>query len=815
MKASEEACASSEASCFLIKGKSKRRGERNMKFSKHVKILIFILFTTLVASNSFAKDHAEAYCKPPGHIPPGQIPSGHEFVVDVVSSAPDQVTGGDARIHISVPRTVPLHQVKVLLNGVDQRSHFSQVYGTRTLTGVINGLAPGENTLCVKPNGKGWGRPRPVTLTLTNYPITGPIFSGPHQHPFVCTVMTSGLGQPIPDHPTTGTKVFDAENNLIGYSRDCSVDTQVVFKYWSTAGGWKDYTPGMDRPADLAKTKTIEGKTVDFIVRWERGTINRFIYSVAMLAPYDDGPWRLNKKAWSGRLLYVFDGGVAIGHSQGNPNTSSMLPALALGRGYAVIYSTGTRTDTHYNLQLGGETALMVKERFIKLYDVPLYTVGVGGSGGAIQQYIYGQNHPGLLDAAIPEYSYPDMVTQTVHIGDCELLEFYFDVLDGANPRWSTWTSRTLIEGLNASDTLPNDYTGGKPGLTECVNGWRGLSPLCLNPLYGFAPNQELYEPQSAIAATEWTHFADIVNIVGLDSDGYARRYWDNIGVQYGLEAVAAGKITADEFLKLNAIIGGWKEDKDMVQEGSPFYPPGVIDLDNWDPWSARNQVFSTDPLASPAPRTEGNVEAMQAVYNAGLVFMGKINIPVIDWRPYLEDELNMHNTHQSFAARQRIRDAKGNSNNQVIWFSDYASGEVPDKTPEALEVMDEWMMNILHMPWRGVAGNKPWRAVDRCFDASGKQIAAGRHVWNGILDNNPDGACTKRFPIYSTSRIVAGGPFKGSIFKCQLKAVSKAITDGDYGVWTPDPAQQFFLEKIFPEGVCDFSKPDAGLPPD
>ena len=45
----------------------------------------------------------------------------------------------------------------------------------------------------------------------------------------------------------------------------------------------------MTRPADLAQTTTIEGKTVDFIVRWERGTINRFIYSIAMLAPYDDG----------------------------------------------------------------------------------------------------------------------------------------------------------------------------------------------------------------------------------------------------------------------------------------------------------------------------------------------------------------------------------------------------------------------------------------------------------------------------------------------------------------------------------------------
>jgi len=783
-----------------------------MKSSKHIKIAIFILFSIFVASNSFAKDSAEGFfCKPPDGGPPTR-----SFVVNVVSSAPDQVTGGNARIHIWVPPTVPLNQVEVLVNGVDQRSHFSRSHGPhRMLTGIIDGLAVGKNILTVKAHGKGWGRPHPATLTITNYPVTGPIFSGPHQHPFVCTVMTSGLGQPIPDDPKTGTKVFDANNNLIGYSRDCSVNTQVVFKYWSTAGTWKDYTLGMERPDDLAKTKTIEGKTVDFIVRWERGTINRFIYSIAMLAPYDRGPWTLNKHAWSGRLLYVFDGGVAIGHSQGKPSTSSMLPPLALGRGYAVIYSTGTRTDTHYNLQLGGETALMVKERFIELYDVPLYMVGVGGSGGAIQQYIYAQNHSGLLDAAIPEYSYPDMVTQTVHVGDCELLEFYFDVIDGANPRWSTWTNRTLIEGLNASDTLPNVYTGGKPGLTECINGWRGLSPLCLNPLYGAVPNQELYQPLSDIFATEWTHFADIVNIVGRDSDGYARRYWDNVGVQYGLEAVAAGKIRPDEFLKLNAMIGGWKEEKVMVQEGSPFFPPGVIDLANWDPWSYRNQILSADPLASPVPRTEGNVEAMQAVYNAGLVFLGKIDIPVIDWRPYLEEELNMHNTHQSFAARQRIRDAKGNSNNQVIWFSDYVSGEVPDKTPEALEVMDEWMMNILHRPWRGVAGNKPPRAVDSCFDASGNQIAAGKNVWDGILDENPDGACTQRFPIYATSRIVAGGPFKGSVFKCQLKSVEQAIADGDYGIWTPSPQEKASLEGIFPEGVCDFSKPDLGLPVD
>jgi hypothetical protein len=174
-----------------------------------------------------------------------------------------------------------------------------------------------------------------------------------------------------------------------------------------------------------------------------------------------------------------------------------------------------------------------------------------------------------------------------------------------------------------------------------------------------------------------------------------------------------------------------------------------------------------------------------------------------------------MHNSHQSFAARQRMLNADGDAGNQVIWFTDtYVSSPRFDQTPEALEVMDEWMMNILANPFQGVTGNKPPRAVDRCFDVAGNQIAAGAHVWDGILNTNSDGACTPRFPIYGTSRIVAGGPFKGSIFKCQLKSVYQAINDGDYGVWTPIPTQKLMLEQIFPQGVCDFSKPDAGLPP-
>ena len=160
------------------------------------------------------------------------------------------------------------------------------------------------------------------------------------------------------------------------------------------------------------------------------------------------------------------------------------------------------------------------------------------------------------------------------------------------------------------------------------------------------------------------------------------------------------------------------------------------------------------------------------------------------------------------------MRDFKGNSDNQVIWFTDVVVTPQYDQTPEALAVMDEWMLNLLANPELGVAGNKPALAVDRCFDATGNQIAAGEHVWDGILDSNPPGACTQAFKTYRTTRIVAGGPIRGGVFKCQLMPVMEAVGRGLYGAWTPSPAQIGMLSAIFPQGVCDYSLPDAGLPP-
>ena len=726
--------------------------------------------------------------------------------LSVLSSRPDQVSGGDALVRVDAPRGL-LAKLRVERNGADVTGAFERQGDG--LVGLVDGLRVGENTLTARHNQRSSGPPA-ARQELTNYPITGPIFSGPHQTPFVCKTIQMGLGEPLVDSQDgTGFKVLE-DGNVVGYSHNCSARTQVDYLYMSTAtNNLKALPPGGERPADLARTKTLDGRTVDFIVRRERGTVNRFVYSYAMLAPL--GADDRDTSLWNRRLIYAFDGGVAIGHQQGALGGIGMTPEW-LGLGYAVAYSSGTRTNTHYNLQLGGETALMTKERFVEQYGVPLYTVGVGGSGGGIQQYVYGQNHHGLIDAAVPQKSYSDMVTQGIHIGDCELLEHYMDVTDADNPKWRNWDDREWLEGLNASATVPNEYTGGQPGSSECVTAWRGLTPLTLNPLYGSAgAGSERMAPEGVMSTVEWTHADDLRNIYGEDPDGYARSTWDNVGVQYGLKALVDGRITPAEFLDLNAKVGTWKESRDMVQEGEPF-----VDGGSWDPWSSRNMRLSPDGGATPAPRRTGSIEAMNAAYESGLVFDGDIDIPVIDERAYLEEQLDMHNSHQSFATRQRMLDHDGDASNQVIWFSWPTPGETATPMPltlHAFATIDEWMANIRRHPNRSVAENKPAAAVDGCFQPDAEPIARGSDVWDGILNDRAKGACAEEFPVYSTSRMVSGGPIRGGIFKCQRQPVAAAIERGLYGSWTPSAAERARLEQIFPTGVCDYSLPDAGRP--
>lgn len=740
----------------------------------------------------------------------------------VLSSPAEYVSGGTARIELKAPSA---EQDKLTLwqNGtlLDPYVH---VDGGR-LERMISGLSEGKNILEVHHIDFG----TVASLSLMNHPINGPMFSGPHQQPFVCTVTTEYGKQPAVESPEPpGFPVFDDAHNKIGYSRNCVIAPYVTYRYRTTSNTWKDLPSDGSRPMDLATLTLGDGRQVDFVVRQERGTINRFLYSYAMLAPLGEDPKNLDLGLWNRRAVYYFQGGVAIGHSQGRYHDRAMDPDL-LSRGYAVIYSSGNNTGTHYNLQVAGETAMMTKEGFIKRYGAPEYTVGLGGSGGAIIQYILAQNHPGVIDAALPVQSYPDMVTQTIHVGDCELLERYMDDTDRNNPKWRTTKNRSLLVGLNAEEGFArvNDPLAAlktqlgystAPGSTECIPAWRGLTPLVMNPYYGQAANQALMEPPGIMNRVQWTHYDDLRNVYGVDEYGDPRTTWDNVGVQYGLASLKSGAITPEEFLDVNFKVGGWKQPREMIQEGFPFLgtlADVMADPLKFDPWSKRNMRVSKDPAAVPAPRTIADPVATRAAYTSGMVFSGQIPLPTIDHRQYMERELDMHNAHQSFAVRKRVIQKMGNSDHLVIWFTDTRPG-VPkaSQSLDALAVMAEWMANIKANPGRSVAENRPPRAVDSCFDVQGQLMFSGPTVWDGILNDHPKGACTLAFPIYATSRIVAGAPLEGGIYQCALKPVDTAVADGTYAPWVPSATAVSKLKQIFPSGVCDYSKPDRARPP-
>lgn len=677
------------------------------------------------------------------------------------------------------------------------------------------------------------------------------------QYPHVCTTARHGLGQPkvdnqdgegIPvaeedeagDYPQDGNGYPTEDATIVGWSRDCEVDTQHRYLYKDEGGAFRALADPADLPDDVATTTTTEGDEVPYVVRLEQGTIDRYIYSVAMLAPAgEDDPADPDTSLWNGRLLFSFQGGVAIGHTQGSWSQSAALSDGALQQGYAVVNSTGIRTNTHYNMVRGGEHAVNLKDHVVATYGEPLYTIGVGGSGGAIQQHLYAQNHPGLLDGGVPQMSYPDMVTQTIHVGDCELLEHYMERTDADNTRWRDITERTKLVGLNAEQDpvlssgnrsqynqiyslyeafgvpTPDGFDSSDPSgpipLTECRPGWFGLTPLAMNPLFtNVSGIDQLAEGTEGV---HWTHWDDAREVYGVDEDGWARQTWDNVGVQYGLGALRDGGITPDEFLDVNAHVGGWKHASEMVPEGCPFVQSLCFTPGEFDPWSSRQMNLSPDGEA-PAPRTTGDVTGIENAFTNGHVFRGELDIPIIDARYYMEHQLDMHNTHQSFAARQRMLDAVGHHDNQLIWFVDARPGQAEhDPTLDAFEVLHEWITNIQDDPDAGVAGNRPADAADACWQTDGTLIASGDEVWSGVIDDEASGPCTDAFEMFTTSRIEAGAPINGDVFKCHTMSISTAVEEGIYGDWVPTDEESNRLVEIHREGVCDYGLPGVGDP--
>ncbi|MEJ2754718.1 MAG: DUF6351 family protein, partial [Gammaproteobacteria bacterium] len=513
---------------------------------------------------------------------------------------------------------------------------------------------------------------------------------------------------------------------------------------------------------------------------------------------------------WNQRLIYRFRGGVGIGKRQGRVGVASLLnrDQALLEAGYALAYSTGNQTSNHYNLWLAEEVAMRVKHQFVARYGKPLRTLGMGGSGGAIQQLIIGQNNPDLLDGALALYAYPDMITQTIYAFDCELLEYYFDVTAGQEESWRQWKNRMAIQGLNAEDGYENSYTpyynlarlvkGIWPpvagGMSECVNAWRGLAPLVNNP--HFTHLAKYYDPD-VLRHSHWTHWDDLRHIYGVRESGYARQTWDNVGVQYGLLALRDGVISPDAFLHLNRHVGGWKPPEAFQQERYWKIVSGTS-LFEFSPWSEHNMWQSKSNRT--APRTWGDREAIEAAFRSGHVFMGKIDLPVIDLRHYLEKRLDMHHLSASFSIRQRIQAFSGSADQHVMWVA-----EDPYKPiVEAMRSLDDWVAAREQYANRSVSAARPADLMDTCFDSLGHVVASGDDVWDGAWNGRAAGACMQAYPAYRTSRIVAGAGWEGDVFHCVRKSVDQALADGDYRPVDMTPYREA-LKMVFPDGVCDY----------
>ena len=138
------------------------------------------------------------------------------FRIDVLSSKPYLVSGGDALVRVAVKkRDVRLSDVRVELNGRNVTNSFRRDEAARTLTGLVSGMRNGSNELEVQSK-----RSREAELTLTNYPITGPMISGPHEFPYACTAQDF---VPFAGSPALGPT--DA---------NCHVATRVQYVYRTT-----------------------------------------------------------------------------------------------------------------------------------------------------------------------------------------------------------------------------------------------------------------------------------------------------------------------------------------------------------------------------------------------------------------------------------------------------------------------------------------------------------------------------------------------------------------------------------------------------
>jgi hypothetical protein len=703
--------------------------------------------------------------------------------IQLLSSKAEYVTGGDTLVDVTLPGGSSTDaSIRVMVNGTDASSVFTtDPAKPGHIVGLVTGLKVGANTLVASFRGAS------STLEITNYPSTGPVFSGPQMTPFICQTQDFAL----PD----GSK--------LGASTDanCSASTKVNYLYRSTAGGALKPLPATTAlPADVAMTTTTSGASVPFIVRIETGTMNRGIYQNAILhdPTSDAAPSPLTPpKGWNKRLIAVHGTGCTGGwYIQGSAlgvSTYTGDNLTRLGEGYAVFNNTLNHPTNSCNAVLAGETALMGKEHFIKTFGVPAFTVSTGTSGGAYTSLQTADTFPGLFDGIFISATFPDALSIAESSLDDRLLSRYYLAGNSANfteaqmvaitghKSARAWYDLALQSGR--ADPVPNRIDPIPASTLPLLGGasyrsavWPAAVPVALR-----------YDPVTNRTGARPTVFDVARNVYGIDkTTGFALRPYDNIGVQYGLKALNALAITPAQFLDLNEKVGGYDQDANYV----------------------------------PA-RSAGDAGAIKRAYQSGLNMNGNgglASIPVFDISAIFDEANFYHYQVFHFTARERIAQSNGgDTRNHVMWRGGGSIlSAVGAGTPEELALNQAaasqgWQMFIQWMvAYKAdtssasvrdkVIARKPAGAVDGCFT---KSVTPQFIAEAQTLSSQPNSQCNALWPSYTLPRIEAGGPVASNILKCQLKPIDAK----DYAV-TFSADELVRLKALFPNGVCDFAKP-------
>jgi hypothetical protein len=732
---------------------------------------------------------------------------GTPIEIRTLSNRADLVSGGDALVEVSGPPGQFSKALKITLNGTDVTSAFTEVDNGRYV-GRVTGLAEGANTLAVTtadvPGAK---------LEITNAPRSGPVYSGTaHVTPFYCATPTPQAASG--DQPATLASGLSGQPDA-----NCNIATETALYYRTTAAAgtctntnpasltaapaagscWQRYTEG-STPADMATVTTDEGVQVPFIVRLERGTMNRGIYDIAVL--YNPAqPWSpaSPQAQWNQKVYYSF------GASTGQPRRQSRPTATAwtsleeqLKRGYLVVGNSMTDSARNSNRVLMSETVMMMKEHIGDTYGPIRFTFGTGCSGGSINSNMNLSIHPGLLDGIVTQCTYPDSETTTLEVGDCVLLSEAYQ-----KPAMTGLWAGLSQDQINAKKGAINGHpdqtachawynafgSNGRPGLyqqrfvSNNTTGAISQSATVVNNCE--LPNTAVYDPARP---------AETANLPRCNAWGYAGNIWgqmagsttprdtrDNVGVQYGLRALLNGSITAEEFVTLNEVIGGTNKDSEFQ-----------------------------------AQRSQADTEALSVAYRAGIVASGK-NLAkgaIIDLRGW--DDSNVpanvppganppgapiHHMWFSWAVRDRIAREAGDANNQALWRISHNGLLVPAAVQlEAFVAMDNWLTalvteNSSRSIEQKVRSTRPDETRDFCIEPENPTV---RIYDMAVCDQN-------RFLKPSLSpRQVAGGPRSEDVLKCQLKPLNVA----DYPGVTFTGGQWTRLQAVFSTGVCDWSKP-------